>query len=157
MKERVERFKSWGQTLNQLSSAMYDIALSNGFHKKDEPFGVKIALIHSELSEALEAHRTRKRASPQAIAFVKAATISAMEKFSDYTGTYTSKDRIYEIESYLGNLYAEGIKDTVEDELADALIRILDLAVELNIDLGFHVVYKSLYNISRPYKHGKEY
>lgn len=39
-------------------------------------------------------------------------------------------------------------------ELADALIRILDLGASLNIDLGVSVVLKMAYNTGRPYRHG---
>lgn len=40
-------------------------------------------------------------------------------------------------------------------ELADAVIRILDLAQYLNIDLEQCMTLKHEYNRSRPYKHGK--
>lgn len=42
-------------------------------------------------------------------------------------------------------------------ELADAVIRILDLAQELGIDLDTAMEMKHNYNLSRPYKHGKQF
>lgn len=45
----------------------------------------------------------------------------------------------------------------LEVELADALIRILDLSSGLGLDIGGAVVEKLKYNRSRPYKHGKAY
>ena len=42
-------------------------------------------------------------------------------------------------------------------ELADALVRILHLAGKYNIDLAGAFMAKMRYNLSRPFKHGKEY
>jgi NTP pyrophosphatase (non-canonical NTP hydrolase) len=49
------------------------------------------------------------------------------------------------------------IKNTVEDEIADVLIRTLDLCGWLGIDIEKHVEWKMRYNESRKYKHGKKY
>lgn len=49
------------------------------------------------------------------------------------------------------------IKDTVEDELSDAIIRILDLCGWLNIDIQRHVDLKMQYNAGREKMHGKKY
>lgn len=80
-------------------------------------FGEKVALIHSELSEALEAHRK----DPQ-----------AMDKHCPH-------------------------HPAVAVELADAVIRILDLAEKLQIDLGQAILDKMAFNKTRPHKHGKAY
>ncbi|KKM14494.1 hypothetical protein LCGC14_1705600 [marine sediment metagenome] len=48
-------------------------------------------------------------------------------------------------------------KDTFEDELADAMIRIGDLADSEGIDLEWQIKKKLEYNKSRPYKHGKKF
>lgn len=45
----------------------------------------------------------------------------------------------------------------IEVELADAVIRIMDMAGGLNLDLGGAVEEKLVYNASRAYKHGKKY
>ena len=42
-------------------------------------------------------------------------------------------------------------------EIADAVIRLLDLSAGLGIDIDAHVCYKLEYNATRPYKHGKKY
>jgi hypothetical protein len=42
-------------------------------------------------------------------------------------------------------------------ELADAIIRIGDLAHSMEIDLGRAVVVKANYNLGRPHKHGKAF
>lgn len=75
----------------------------------------RIALIHSELSEALEADR---------------------------------KDLMDDKLTHRKGL---------EVELADALIRILDMAGGLELDIGGAVEEKLAYNKSRPYRHGKAY
>ena len=46
---------------------------------------------------------------------------------------------------------------SVEFELADVVIRVLDLAEALHIDLEWHIEQKHKYNTMRPYKHGKKY
>lgn len=102
---------------------------SNGFHLDVEK-GTALMLTVSELSEALEALRKDRRA--------------------DITNFDTEV-------STLGfqNAFKAHIKDTFEDEMADALIRILDMCAKYNIDIDFHVKQKMLYNSQRPYKHGK--
>jgi NTP pyrophosphatase (non-canonical NTP hydrolase) len=53
--------------------------------------------------------------------------------------------------------FASLIKDTFEDEIADAVIRLLDLSAGLGIDLERHINAKVRYNASRPKLHGKLY
>ena len=48
-------------------------------------------------------------------------------------------------------------KDSFEDELADAMIRIGDLAESEGIDLEWQIEKKMEYNKSRPEKHGKKF
>lgn len=45
----------------------------------------------------------------------------------------------------------------IEVELADAVIRIMDIAGGLCLDLGGALEEKLKYNANRPYKHGKKY
>jgi NTP pyrophosphatase (non-canonical NTP hydrolase) len=53
--------------------------------------------------------------------------------------------------------FASGVKDTFEDEIADAVIRLLDLSAGLGIDLEKHINAKVRYNETRPKLHGKRY
>lgn len=50
-----EAFNS--KTLNDLCSDAFETAKQNGWHEEKREFGTLIALMHSELSEALEAYR----------------------------------------------------------------------------------------------------
>ena len=49
-------------TLNQLADSIHLIAKKHGWWEKDRNFGEMVALMHSELSEALEQHREHKPA-----------------------------------------------------------------------------------------------
>ncbi len=51
----------------------------------------------------------------------------------------------------------KAIPITFEDEAADMMIRVMDLASYLGIDLDAHVKAKMRYNSLRPIKHGKKY
>jgi NTP pyrophosphatase (non-canonical NTP hydrolase) len=44
---------------------------------------------------------------------------------------------------------------SVEEELADIIIRALDISMRLNINVEEAVLNKHQYNLQRPYKHGK--
>lgn len=45
------------KTLNDLCREAFETAKQNGWHEEKREFGTLIALMHSELSEALEAYR----------------------------------------------------------------------------------------------------
>lgn len=45
----------------------------------------------------------------------------------------------------------------LEEEFADVIIRVMDTAGELGLNLGRAIVLKHLYNETRPYKHGKKF
>ena len=90
--------------------------------------GELIALIHSELSEALEALREGKR----------------QEKVKEIGNENIVDFYIWE-------------KDTFEDELADVAIRLFDLCGSEGIDLEYQIKKKMEYNETRPKKHGKKF
>ena len=59
--------------------------------------------------------------------------------------------------NYEANGYGIGIKDSFADEIADTIIRLLDLCGELEIDIDAQMEWKMDYNKSREAKHGKEF
>lgn len=129
------------KTLNQLRDEAYQNAKQHGFHDSDKPYEItnadlhaiiaqRLALIHSEISEALEADREEREANLCA--------------FDCSEESFSVKFKAH-------------IKDTLEDELADAIIRILDFCGWLSIDIERHVELKMKYNAGRERMHGKMY
>lgn len=98
----------FADSFRKFQRVTYKTAKDHGFQDyENSPLFVptKLALIASEVSEALEAHRTKQ----------------------DY---------------HIG------------EELADIVIRTMDLAEALNINLAERIVEKAKANIARPFKHG---
>ena len=89
------------------------IAIEKGWWEGERNEGELIALMHSELSEALEAIRNGNPPD---------------DKIPEFTG--------------------------VEAELADVIIRIMDISAAKGYRVGEAVVAKINYNKNRPYKHG---
>jgi NTP pyrophosphatase (non-canonical NTP hydrolase) len=116
--------------LNKLRDEALANAEKQGFHKRRFNFGESLMLIVSELFEMLEADRNDR--------YVRSAIPVEFLHLTEKS-------------------YEEQIKGTVEEELADAVIRLCYLAGRLKIDLEWHVRAKMAYNETRPYKHGKKY
>ena len=104
---------------------------------KQKNVGELLMLVVSELGEALEAHRNDRFA----------VNVNLYEESISRHGNNETAQSIFE----------RDIKDTFEDELADAVIRIADMCGYLGIDIEKHIILKMKYNESRPYKHGKKY
>ena len=119
--------------LNKLSKEIHDNAVAKGFYDKPKEVGTLLMLAVSELSEALEADRKSRKAPEGA------------RHLLEYQG------RMFE------ELFEEGVKDTFEDEMADTIIRVLDMCGYLGIDIESHVEAKMRYNSTREAKHGKRY
>lgn len=117
--------------------------IAHGF-TGNRDFGTLIALMHSELSEALE--ESRKGLQPHEIYFV----CPTCGKLDD--GEYEiNKDGIAICNFEENRCKPEGIAV----ELIDCWIRILDVGGVYNIDLDKAYALKHAYNVTRPYKHGK--
>jgi NTP pyrophosphatase (non-canonical NTP hydrolase) len=109
-------------TIKELARAVHINSVDHGWWdgadiEDPREIAAKLALIHSEVSEALEDLREEEMVS------------------SSYRNT-DSKPCGF------------------PSELADIVIRALDLAEALNIDLEFEILKKHEYNKSRPYRHG---
>lgn len=121
---------------NVMGSGNGDCGSCNGTGKEQNfSFPKMIALIHGEASEALEADRKGK---------------SAVSELYLRGLSQTGKD--FDVE-----LFEQFMKNTVEDELADILLRVFDTAGYLGIDIDWHVNEKMKYNATRGKKHGKRY
>lgn len=92
----------------------FEINKAHGF-EEDFNFGEKLALVHGELSEALEYYR--KGNGP-----------------SDH------------IPEFLG----------IEEEFADAIIRLMNMSRRLNLRVAEALIAKQKFNNARPYKHGNK-
>jgi len=129
--------------LNELAEKIHTNAVAHGFYD-DEKVNIpeKLMLIVTELGEAMEAYRNEHYADLEE-AINERVNIYLNKSVADTT-----------IESW--NLtFEDFVKNTYEDELADTIIRILDLCAYMKIDIDKHIMLKNKYNESRPYKHGK--
>ncbi len=133
--------------LNELAQNIYEANKKKGFWDKERNVGELLMLVTSELGEAMEAHRKGK--------------VGRMKSFESDMGyaRLSLEDFTPENQNYLwiANRFETTVKDTFEDEIADAIIRLLDLSAGLGIDLSKHIEAKLKYNESRPQLHGKLY
>ena len=104
-----------------LTAHIHSLAVKNGFWEDGEKrnFAEALCLIHSEVSEVLEAHRSIGK---------KWCDKKGMEKFTK-----------------------------IEEEMADIVIRVIDLCEGRKIRLVDAIIAKHKFNETRPYKHGKKY
>jgi transcriptional regulator with XRE-family HTH domain len=128
--------------LNVLRNEAFAYAEKQGFHKRKMNLGERLMLVVSELSEALEADR-EGRWCPEGVLGNSEKPIIKITEFDQATVTK--------------EFYETHIRGTVEEELADAIIRLADIAGIYGIDLDWHVSAKMAYNRTRPYMHGKKY
>jgi len=61
------------------------------------------------------------------------------------------------IEAHRTGSFGIGQKDTFEDEIADAIIRLFDLCGGLGIDIEKQMEWKTAFNEKREVRHGKAY
>ena len=98
-------------------------------------------------------------------------SLSALEAYGTYADTIkATKDAFIAqkitlvhaelseaIEAMRNNMYGTEKKSTFEDEIGDAIMRLLDITAQMNIDIEAQIAWKMDYNLSRAQKHGKEF
>jgi NTP pyrophosphatase (non-canonical NTP hydrolase) len=120
-------------SIPDLIEESHKTAIEHGWHEEDRNFGSLIALIHSELSEALEDYRNGR----------------------GFTEIYY-KCKKDELDPCCGKCKQCDFNKPcgIPIELADTVIRIFDVCGKYGIDLEKAIVEKMNYNQTRPYKHG---
>ena len=126
--------------INKIQKEIHENAKAHGWWDGEErTFGELIALCHSELSEALEEYRNGN--APD----------------ETYNNCKNSKIKVIgdmENCSMLCEDCAHRKPDGIPIELADCVIRVMDMCEHYGIDLEAAILEKHRYNQIRPYKHG---
>ena len=120
--------------LNELRDEALRIATEHGFNEASVL--EEIALMHSELSEAVEEYRAGNK--PDQV-WYKPLVVDVQL----VPGTVIARDTL--VEKSCG----------IPSEMADVIIRVLHFCGKHQIDIEKAVTEKMKYNDSRPYKHGK--
>ena len=127
--------------LNEIRDAIHNNSVAKGFwNEPNTNITEKIMLVVTELSEAVEAMRKLQR-----------------DEFERYIASCNGIIGTFDVNGYNEFDFKAFIKDSVGDEFADSIIRILDLCGRLGIDIEGHIKYKMEYNSTRPYLHGKQF
>jgi len=144
------------ENLQKLIIDIHETAKDHGWWEKEKSFGEVIALIHSELSEALEFERSKNNLQKDGI-----------NHLFHYTGAVDLNTEVPELDKLVfgkvpvsSNTSNDFCKkpDGVLPELADAVIRIFDYIGFLGKEEDFVniMLEKHEFNKTRSYKHGNK-
>jgi len=118
--------KLTGKELNELALTIHEINIEKGFWKKGQTrcdnTRIKL-LVVSELFECFEAHRKGKTVDDYGLFGVNELFVNYIN-FPNEFSTKANFVRNFELH----------VKDTIEDEIADTMIRLLDYAAFLKVD-----------------------
>jgi len=125
--------------MNKLAEKIHKDNVAKGWYDEPRETGTMLMLCVSELAEACEADRKGRYANLDQFESVGQNTVSNLTA-----------------EGWFKTNFNTNIKDTFEDELADTMIRILDICAHRKIDIEKHINLKLKYNRLRAYKHGNK-
>lgn len=128
--------------INDLAKEVHENAVAHGWWETPPSIPEALCLIHSELSEALEEYREGK---PPIY-----GTCALAAEDCEYSGVC---DRVGHPEGD-GFLVRYCKPEGIAVELADVILRALDLMAHLGVDVDAVVMAKHNYNLGREYKHG---
>ncbi len=123
--------------MNDLRDVIYLNAKKKGFWDNERNIAEALMLVVTELAEAVEVHRRE--------GYVHTLSPEIKEQFNDMN------------DAEFAEHFTLLVKDQFADEMADSIIRILDLCGGLNIDIDWHIHAKIRYNATRERLHGKKY
>ena len=110
------------ERLAKLQQRIWEIATAHGWHEQPIPTAQYCGLIMTEMAEAIEADRNGRRAD--------------MESFNERMSNLDGSDECFK------EMYKRYIKGSIEEEFADIVIRVLDMAQQLHGDrirwLGYY-------------------
>lgn len=133
-----------GLTIDSLVKDSHANAVVHGWWDGERNFGELLALIHSEVSEALEEYRKGRRPDESYITCAWCSNGHCVS--NDSLGKFCETARPCQ--------YAK--PEGIPSEFADIVIRVADLCGYYGINLEAAIAEKHAYNINRPYKHGKK-
>lgn len=128
--------------INQLAKEVHENAVAHGWWEKPPSLPEALCLIHGELSEVLEEYRG---GNPLVY-----GTCALAEEDCQFSGVCDKVGHPGESGEIEGPCKPEGIAV----ELADVILRTLDLMAALGVDVDAVVMAKHRYNLGREYKHG---
>lgn len=128
--------------INELAKEVHQNAVDHGWWDKPPTLPEALCLIHAELSEALEEYR---EGNPLIY-----GTCALAAEDCKYSGVCDKVGRPGEVDGIDGPCKPEGIAV----ELADVILRTLDLMAALGVDVDAVVIAKHKYNLGREYRHG---
>lgn len=110
--------------LQKLSQEAFETAKAHGWHDEEQPDETYLILIITEIAEAVQADRKDKHA---------------------YKDKFLASQKPDDDGDMFSMLFGQYIKNSVEDELADIIIRCLDLAALRGVSLDWVQYYVTSY------------
>ena len=146
------------KSLNQLRDEIHANAKEKGFYDNPREVGTLLMLVVTEVAEALEADRIGRFCDFfEYEKYKKNAFELKHKQETDVKFMPRSPSLIKSSKDIERDAFKTYIKNSFEDELADIIIRTLDICGYLNIDIERNVLAKIKYNKTRDKLHTKRY